>query len=294
LLENFPIETKKVIEDKSIEKFCPLDTYAIQEAIRLLLERGFVAKIYSSDLEVDNRIEFADDIINSTSFKTNYGTEPFLIANPIVICDANKHIVVDYTDESKENLKNKFQERFGINGFKNKIGMSTVLYSSYWFTYTILNNLFYAEENRNLDLTLGGLRSFSEPFNTFYTDMVESKNPPKIRALFDPHPYTDDKKYRNIFENCLEGAIKFLNSENNQKHIEIKYTKLTHATSRRAVFDNMAIDADKILPFNRPEPSYQGIIYQDSKSISFLRKNFEAKWDMGTDISEYNIRKMIK
>lgn len=294
LLENFPIETKQQIEDKSIEKLRPLDAYAIQEAIRLLLERGFIARIYSSDFERNNEIEFADDVINCTLFKDNYGTEPFLLANPNVIFDVNKHIMINYTNEPKAELKKQFEERFGFNGFRIKKGISTVLYSSYWFTYTILNNLFYAEENRNLDLTLGGLRSFSDPFNVFYKDMVKSKNPPKIRALFDPHPYTNDKNYRKIFENCLDGAIEFLNSDNNHKYVEIKYTKLTHATSRRAVFDNMAIDADKKLPFSRPEPSYQGMIYQDSKSISFLRKNFEAKWDMGTDIFEYNKTKMNK
>lgn len=287
LLENFPIHNKSKIIKKSRERKRPLNNEGIKAARNILLKRGLIAQVFFSDAQIDEKIEFSNDIFNNDKFEQIFGVEPFLPANPLIICDANKSVTEEFKDDVKEKLEKIYKMNFGDNGFVKKGGIVSVLYSSHWFTYTILNNLLNSK-SKNIYLTLSGLSSFSKPFNIFYENAISSENAPQIKALFDPTPYANDKIKAKKFVSCLENAIKFLNKGNNNDYIEIRYTSSTHGTSRRAVSDDMAIDANKIIPFDRDEPTYYGVIYQETNEIDYLKKNFQDKWNEGKDIIEWS------
>jgi len=134
---------------------------------------------------------------------------------------------------------------------------------------------------------LSGLRSFESPHITHYEKMLLSEGGLKIKALFDPQPYTKNIEQRRIFKERLKNVENLMNKYEDK--IKIRYTLVTHATSRRVMFDSMAIDAKKLLPFYRKEPSYIGTIYLKREDINFLQENFNAAWEHSKDIKDYEV-----
>jgi hypothetical protein len=288
LIQNFPVKSKSEIIEKSKKAKHKLNFPSLDIARNILLRNGLIAKIYLPEKK--------------------FGNEPYLPANPAVIWEENKENIkegkefrLDKAEELIKTYKNKFSE----NGFTEIKDPITILYSSRWFTYTIINNLFI-ENNVNLNMTLSGLRSFDDSHIKFYEDILSTKksdapsllssrlpNPPKINALFDPHPYTKNEGKKQEFEERLERARCLM--DRYPQNIKIRYINLTHATSRRVVFNSMAIDARKILPFDIEEPlgepSYVGTIYLEPEQIDFFEKNFADSWEISTDISEYPAKK---
>jgi hypothetical protein len=125
---------------------------------------------------------------------------------------------------------------------------------------------------------LSGLRSFDQNRIKWYEKMLTPKRGLNIRALFDPHPYTDDPDKLKKFTDRLEMAKNLMNIPKYKDRIQIRHPLITHATSRRMIFNDIAIDARKLLPFGRDEPSFIGTVYLEKTDIEFLQKNFNTAW----------------
>lgn len=270
LIENFPSDLTTLL-NKSKESNYEVNRGNLEIGREILLQKGFIAKAYLSNIE-----------------GCDFDNEAFLPINPIILWEENKNIYDKAEPDEKEfrrkrmkELENVYLQNFKNHGFVGTNGDITILYSNQWFAHTIVNNLFYVNGNKNLDIMLSSLGTFDNPHREFYGNILLEQRP-KIRAIYDPYSYTYDKITKDEFENRITNAKRYMEKYGNE--VEIRCPHITHATSRRVIFDDMAIDARKLLPLNRKEPSYVGTIYLNKNDVDFLRENFNAAWEKSTDI----------
>ena len=66
-------------------------------------------------------------------------------------------------------------------------------------------------------------------------------------------------------------------------HIQLKATPVSYGTSRRMIYDNMAIDGKKLLNFNS-DLSYISTVYLQQDIIDRMRANFDNAFQKGLEI----------
>ncbi|HOO51125.1 MAG TPA: hypothetical protein PLK94_07565 [Alphaproteobacteria bacterium] len=222
--------------------------------------------------------------------------EMYLPTSPLIIWEKNKNDIKDlgpeYTledmDAAAEMLesiykKNYFSLLWCENGKqevkddgKQKFYSLILYYSSEWNLYTLLNSI-KNKNNKELRLMLSGLDSFfMAPYIDSYKKMINQGS--VVKALFQD----DEEKYEKASE-----LINYAKDPDVKGSFEILVTPVHHVTSRRIIYDNMAIDARKIRFYDSTsEPSYIGTVYLMKNDITYLRDNFDSAWKSGKNPSE--------
>jgi hypothetical protein len=127
---------------------------------------------------------------------------------------------------------------------------------------------------------LGSLGSFVEPYIRHYEDVI--KTGIKTRIVYDQNDTNAQQRLNNILN---------LKKEYNQ-NIEIKGNPTINATSRKFIYDTMAIDSMKLVIGKRsidfrdlfkPKKGdlyYISTIYLDPDAIDYIESGFENVWSM--------------
>jgi hypothetical protein len=68
-------------------------------------------------------------------------------------------------------------------------------------------------------------------------------------------------------------------------NVDIRATTQSHGTSRRMIYDNMAIDGKKLLDFNR-DLSYISTIYFQESIIARMQANFESSFKNSIELEK--------
>jgi hypothetical protein len=237
-----------------------------------LLKRGYIAKIIDLDEEI------------KSEFKNR---ELYLPVNPALIWEELEIEQLRAFDEDEMKLKSQkianfesdFQANFGKFGVGIAEGNISVHYGGLWFFYTLINNL---KEDHRLKLMIGRLGSFRTPYIEFYKKMFEKYSGNVHLQMIYNFPRSGMPGEN---ENSSE-RLKNLDDLSANYPGKILYipSKVPHATSRRIIFEHsdgkpyMAIDARKILPLTRVDPSYTGTIYFQDDALRELKYNFEEAW----------------
>ena len=237
-----------------------------------LLEKGYVAKMLN---------------LNDETVPAKKG-ELYLPVNPVLIWEDLQIEQAHAFDEEEIKRRNKLVKEIGksyTQNFKDyglgSLGKNvTIYYSGRWFFYTLINNL---NQNHHLDMMIGRLGSFREPYMTFYRRMFQEYKGLKLRILYNFPIARATKEDQDKMQKSLE-ALKRLKEEY-PDNIDFMASQVPHATSRRLIFSHgdgrpyMAVDARKLLSTEREEPSYVGTIYFDDAAMSELKYNYEDAWN---------------
>jgi hypothetical protein len=218
LINNFPINIQEITK-KSLLPFNIRSVKTLKKGRDILLKTGFIAQILTQDMNDNNMNRFDND---------------YLPANPIIIWNEIENLLDAKTRNFRKDHAKVLEDQF-INTFKNHgflgnfgdNGCITILYSSRWFTYTILNNL-NIPENKNMDMMLSGLRSFDTERIDSYRKMLSNKKF-AIRALFDPTNYIINTEELDELKNSTAKSTKDfgdkLNSVNEFEEGKLKREK---------------------------------------------------------------------
>lgn len=267
LVENIPGTGIMSLAEKSSMHY----TVLIQGR-KELLERGLIAKILP---------------INEVSEESRKKGELYLPTNPIIAWqEAQIGEADERGTEARENeiikLKGIFKNNWGFNEMGLVNGDISLIYGGRWLFYTLIDNL---EMNPHLDMMIGGLGSFKAPYIKFYERMFNENEDLKLRILYGFPTSQMSKKQKEIICDRLKDLEALKKRDHNLSYYA---SAVPHATSRRALFSNskeepyMAIDARKLLPIDRKDPSYIGTIYFQTDAISWMKQNFEETWDKTT------------
>jgi predicted DNA-binding protein YlxM (UPF0122 family) len=120
-------------------------------------------------------------------------------------------------------------------------------------------------------MILGTLGSFKEPYIKYYENMLTSQL--ITRIICDPVTPEANQGINNI----MKLKEKYLD------HIQLKATPVSYGTSRRMIYDNMAIDGKKLLNFNS-DLSYISTVYLQQDIIDRMRANFDNAFQKGLEI----------
>jgi hypothetical protein len=127
--------------------------------------------------------------------------------------------------------------------------------------------------NKNIRMLLGTLKSFQEPYIKYYENMLE--NGLKTKIICDPVTRDVDLRIEKIIQ------LK----EKYPLNVDIRATTQSHGTSRRMIYDNMAIDGKKLLDFNR-DLSYISTIYFQESIIARMQANFESSFKNSIELEK--------
>lgn len=224
-----------------------------------LLELGFISKI----IPVENNSDFDREV--------------FLPIAPEFVWEDNIEKIKGKISENTvaerfklvEELQKIYKTNFGKYGVKIESGCITVFHSSQWLLYYLANNI---KGNSSIRMLLGTLGSFEMPNIKYYESMLSSGLITKI--ICDP---AVTKKIR--IENILSLKEKY------PQNIDIRATPFAHGTSRRLIYDNMAIDGKKLLGLNS-DLSYISTIYFQEYIIKRMQEYFELTFERSLDLKE--------
>ena len=219
-----------------------------------LLQRGFIAKVlpvHSEDIDLDREeylpispeLAWKDNVKNLDGIYTPDG--------------------ISFRTNIAGDVENVFKEKLGKYGTKIENESITLFHSSRWLLYTLVYNM---KRNKNLRMLLGGLGSFQDPHIKYYEDMLKEGLKTKI-ICFRENEEVDDK-----IKNILNLKRKYLDN------IEIKANPVSHGTSRRIIYDNMAIDGKKLYSFGNSDLSYISTIYCQTEYVERMRVTYEKLW----------------
>lgn len=226
-----------------------------------LYEKGFVARVLFNDSKADLENE---QLIPVHPKRIWEEMRPQISQN-------NPLLNIQVLDNQVDILTEKFR-KFGDLGIYIDNGSLTLMYGKRWFYEFLVNNL---DGISNLYIMLSALGSFEEPHLEYYRKMLKNRSL-KIQALYDEKALKDNKtETLNIFKLLEDYSDQFF----------LKFTPITHVTSRRVLSNKFAIDARKLLPDNRPDTTYIGTIYLQKDVIQFLENNFKSSWVLAKEHS---------
>ncbi len=250
-----------------------------------LLEKGYIAKIINLD----------DETVPAKK------GELYLPVNPILIGEELQDEQARAFDEEEVKRRNElieqtgrfYNQNFGDYGVGIIEKNITIFYSGRWFFYALVNNL---NRNHHVDMMIGRLGSFKEPFMTIYRRMLEEFEGLHLRILYNFPIGRVSKEDQDRMQKSLDGIERL--KKKYPDNIEFMSSLVPHSTTRRIIFNHgngtsfMAIDGRKLL--DRDEPSYIGTIYLDKDSMLELKYNFEEAWSNTVECSAANAETVTK
>ena len=219
--------------------------------------------------------------------------ELYLPVNPILIWNAHKLEQARVFNEEKVKdremdvfeLGITYRKNFGDFGIGSRRTNISIINSYRWLLYTIANVL---KHDHGLSMMLGDITTFESQYADFCDSMLELHKGIRIKLLVEPTDELNKIKANEPGQGI--DNLKKLMEKNPDINFEIGETPIPHATSRMIICEEpngspyMSLDEWKILPINRPEPSYMGTIYLESNSVTWMKNKFDASWIKRQDI----------
>ena len=240
-----------------------------------LLEKGYIAQVLNLKGETQFPAAKAQLYLPANPKMV---WEEFKIEQPRAFDDSDVKIRDDKIGKIEKNYTDNFGDYgVGIEGNDEKTPNISIYYTGRWFFYTIISNL---KSDHRLDLMMGRLGSFKNPFIGFYMHMFQNNPGLHLRIIYkspinkSDHDRMMQERIKNI--NVLKGEY--------PGNIDFGSPLVPHATSRRVLFGlsdgktYMAIDARKIFPMGAKDSSYIGTVYLQEDALSEFRSNFDAAW----------------
>jgi hypothetical protein len=260
----------------------------------LKVVKGEVPKFSGSRLRLGRRQLLIDGMIaqilplidyEKPSFKKAFGRELLLPADPKTIWETYKNRLdkvymsmpepVSGLDAYFSNLSRTYNEKFSPENMYEKLGQCMeersipVNYSAPWVLHNLLSN---AKDGSTVVLMMSGTRAFDAVHKGYYERILEKG------ANIDMLLGRRDQRQLNYI-----GYLK----ETYDKNLHVRYTSAENrGTYRIAILDDLfALDARKMLPQTKREPSYIGTLYYDKDCIIDIKNNFEDMWAISHEIS---------
>lgn len=277
-------------------KYFPTNFEKILKAVK-----GEIPKFSGSRLRLGRRQLLIDGMIaqilplidyENPIFKRMFGRELLLPADPKTIWETYKNRLdkvymctpepVNGLDAYFNNLLRTYNEDFSPEKMYEKLGQCMegrsipVNYSAPWVLCSLLSN---AKEGSTVYMMMRGTRAFDAVHKSYYERILEKG------ANIDMLLGRRDQRQLNYI-----GYLK----ETYDKNFCVRYTPEENwGTPRIAVLDDLfALDARKMLPQTKREPSYIGTLYYDKDCIADIKNNFEDMWAISHEISIKEIREI--
>lgn len=218
-------------------------------------------------------------------FKKTFGRELLLPADPRAIWEIHKSGLdkvymcmqepISGLDAYFNNLSREYDERFSPEKMHEKLGLCTgersipVNYSAPWALYSLMSS---AKKDCAVSIMISGTRAFDAVHKGCYESILEKG------ANIDMLLGRRDQRQLSYI-----GYLK----ETYDKSLRVRYTPAENrGTNRVAILDDLfALDASKMLPQTKREPSYIGTLYYDKNCISDIKNRFEDIWAESHEIS---------
>jgi len=223
-------------------------------------------------------------------FKKKFGRELLLPADPKTIWETHKNML-DRVYKSKQepgtglesyfnSLSQTYEEKFCPASMYEKLGQCMeersipINYSAPWILYSLLSNV---NDGSTVYMMMNGTRAFDAAHRGYYESILRKGT--SIEMLLGRR----DQRQLNYI-----GDLK----ETYDKNLHVRYTPAENrGTNRMAILDDLfALDAKKMLPQKKREPSYIGTLYQDRDCIADIKNNFDDIWAISHEISLEEIR----
>lgn len=219
------------------------------------------------------------------SFKKTFGRELLLPSDPRTIWEAYKNRLdkvymcmqepISGLDAYFNNLSREYDERFSPEKMHEKLGLCIeersipVNYSAPWALYVLLSS---AKRGCTVYIMISGTKAFDAVHKGCYEGILEKGA--NINMLLGR---------RDQGQLSYIGPLK----ETYDKGLRVRYTPTENrGTNRIAILDDLfALDARKMLPQTKGEPSYIGTLYYDKSCIGDIKNNFEDVWAESHEIS---------
>ena len=277
-------------------KYFPTNFEKILKAVK-----GEIPKFSGSRLRLGRRQLLIDGMIaqilplidyENPIFKKMFGRELLLPADPKTIWETYKNRLdkiymcmpepISGLDAYFNNLLRTYNENFSPEKMYEKLGQCMeersipVNYSAPWILCSLLSN---AKEGSTVSMMMRGTRAFDAVHKGYYERILEKG------ANIDMLLGRRDQRQLNYI-----GYLK----ETYDKNFCVRYTPEENwGTPRIAVLDDLfALDARKMLPQTKREPSYIGTLYYDKDCIADIKNNFDDMWAISHEISIKEIREI--
>jgi hypothetical protein len=223
-------------------------------------------------------------------FKKKFGRELLLPADPKTIWEIHKNKLdqiyisgpesVTGLESYFNSLSQTYKEKFCPASMYEKLGQCMeersipINYSAPWVLYNLMSN---AKDGSTVYIMMSGTRGFDAVHRNYYEDILRKG------ASIDMLLGRRDQRQLNYI-----GDLK----ETYDKNLRVRYTPVENrGTHRIAILDDLfALDARKILPQTKREPSYIGTLYQDKDCIADIKNNFDDIWAISHEISINEIK----
>jgi hypothetical protein len=248
LIKNFPTNFTAILDDAKKVMGSNINSNKLKIGRSDLLEQGVIAQVLPVN-QMEKGREMFIPISPQYVWKDNVESLNEIIS-PEGILQRSKF--------AKE-LQYIYDTNFGNYGVGREYNSITIFHSSQWLLNYLLYNI---NDNKNLRLLLGTLGTFREPNIIYYKKLLEAGL--NIKIICDPI----SEKSRKFLDNIL-------NLKEIYQNLEITATSISYGTSRRVIYDNMAIDSRKLVDA-KSDLSYISTIYFDAPIIERFRLNFDA------------------
>jgi hypothetical protein len=288
LIKMFPTNFNAIDKAAKVVMGRNMNSSKLEKGRQDLLELGFIARILPVFEEnkkmvkkaVENNLNLStlsENKENEISDNELSGRETYLPISPELIWQDNvdklEGIIATRGIQQRSDLAKELQETykktFGNYGVRIEQGSITVFHSSQWLLYYLAYNI---KENQSIRMLLGTLASFEEPYIKYYIKMLESKL--KTKIICDPRAKGARERIKGILD------LKSNYGEN----VDIRATKLTDATSRRMIYNNLSIDGKKLAGYHS-DLSYVSTIYFQPNIINRMRENFDISFELSSKIN---------
>lgn len=255
---------------KNFIKECDMSYQKLTNGRKELLKYGYIARV----------INFEDSTLPEQG-------ELYLPVNPKLIWEMVKSEQIRNFEEEEIRINSElingiadvYEKNFLKSGLAISEGSISIHYSGRWLFYTLFNN---SQSSQRLRMMLGRLGSFKGPYTNFYESMFSLHKGLSLEILYSYPKNSMSREEQAQFEARVKN-LEYL-KKTYPNNIEFYASLVPHATTRRILFDTvdkspyLAIDARKILPINRKDPSYLGTVYFEKEDTIWLEENFEESW----------------
>jgi hypothetical protein len=261
----------------------------------LKVVKGDLPKFSASRLRLGRRQLLIDGLIaqmlpmidyETPIFKREFGRELLIPIDPKAVWDFHKDRL-DKTyingpgmakdlDDYFNNLSDMYIRNFSPVNLYKKLDQCLeecnmpLNYSSPWILYSLLSG---SNKGTSVRAMMGGGARAFDAFHRGYYEGILKKG-----ATIDILLGRREQRQLSYI-----GYLK----EKYEDSLHIRYTPIeSYGTNRVAILDDIfALDARKMLPSTKSEPSYIGTLYFDDDCLSSIKGNFEDMWAMSHEIS---------